>query len=200
MDEPLSNLDAQLRTQMRRRSPAPARTRCHDDVRHARPGRGDDDGDADRGDAKGRPPAAGAPQALYDPPDNLFVATFIGSPTMNLLQGRIERDGDAFSAFSANSGCRTDERRRRSARRLRGQGRRRWGAPEHLTDPTDGPHDRPRMRGRVKLVELLGSEQLVQIQLDAEPVVADALLEVARDMDATAAEAILGRTKSEGRS
>ena len=54
MDEPLSNLDAQLRIQTRARAdPAARAARDHDDVRHARPGRGDDDGAPDRGDERG---------------------------------------------------------------------------------------------------------------------------------------------------
>ena len=45
MDEPLSNLDAALRVQTRARDPeAPATARHDDDLRHTRPGRGDDDG------------------------------------------------------------------------------------------------------------------------------------------------------------
>ena len=61
MDEPLSNLDAQLRTELRSEiAGLQRRARRHDDVRHARPGGGDDDGDADGRDAKGDPPAARA--------------------------------------------------------------------------------------------------------------------------------------------
>ena len=58
-DEPLSNLDAELRVQMRVEiSGAAPRPRQHDDLRHPRPGRGDDDGDQDRG-AERRPDRAG---------------------------------------------------------------------------------------------------------------------------------------------
>ena len=86
MDEPLSNLDAQLRIQTRLRAdPAPPAARDHDDVRHARPGRGDDDGAPDRRDerrgdpadrdAAGRLPPAGerlrrdVPRRAADEPD-----------------------------------------------------------------------------------------------------------------------------------
>ena len=37
-----------------------------------------------------------SPQKLYDHPDNLFVAAFIGSPSMNLMEGQLDRDGDNF--------------------------------------------------------------------------------------------------------
>ena len=59
MDEPLSNLDAKLRVQMRAELAPPAGARGHDDLRDPRPGRGDDDGRSDRRDAKGHSPAAG---------------------------------------------------------------------------------------------------------------------------------------------
>jgi len=45
--------------------------------------------------------------------------------------------------------------------------------PEHLGHPLDGPGDRPRLHGRVKFVEQLGAESMVQIELDAKPVAAD---------------------------
>ena len=55
MDEPLSNLDAKLRVQMRADIAAPAaRARRHDHLRHPRPDRGDDDGRPGRRDAQGR--------------------------------------------------------------------------------------------------------------------------------------------------
>ena len=69
--------------------------------------------------------------------------------------------------------------------------------PEHLGDPAEGPPDRPRLRGQVRFVELLGAERMVQIQLDVKPVVVDQVLEVARDVDAAAAGEILGQTKSD---
>ena len=37
------------------------------------------------------------PQTIYDKPANIFVAGFIGSPTMNLLKGVLEPDGDALA-------------------------------------------------------------------------------------------------------
>ena len=55
---------------------------------HPRPDRGDDHGRQDRGDARRRVEQIGAPLDLYDRPDNLFVAGFIGSPSMNFLKAR----------------------------------------------------------------------------------------------------------------
>ena len=87
MDEPLSNLDALLRVQMRTEllQAAPAR-RAHDDLRHPRPDRGDDDGRPHRGPARRRHRSRSAPPSeVYSRPANTFVATFVGSPPMNLL-------------------------------------------------------------------------------------------------------------------
>jgi multiple sugar transport system ATP-binding protein len=95
-DEPLSNLDAKLRVQMRaeiralhQRLKATTVYVTHDQIEAMTM--------ADRivllnGGAIEQ---TGAPLELYDDPDNLFVATFIGSPAMNLFSGRYERAGDA---------------------------------------------------------------------------------------------------------
>ena len=87
-DEPLSNLDAALRVQMRIEiAQLHDELRRHDDLRDARPGRGDDHGRPHR---RAATPAAieqvGSPLELYDRPANLFVAGFIGSPKMNFVE------------------------------------------------------------------------------------------------------------------
>src|SRR5262249_12520987 len=118
----------------------------------------------------------GPPQTLYDEPDNLFVAAFVGSPGMNLLRARIERNGNGLE-------CALGEQRlaiNGTAAALAAY----VGAnvavgvrPEHLGDPAGSAAQRPRLHGRVKFVELLGAERLVQIELDATLVVADVMLE-----------------------
>ncbi len=93
MDEPLSNLDAKLRSSMRAEiSKLHQRWGRHLRVRHARPGRGDDHGHAHRA-AEGRHRAA-ARHAAGDlrAPANTYVARFIGTPPMNLLRAEL-RDG-----------------------------------------------------------------------------------------------------------
>jgi multiple sugar transport system ATP-binding protein len=199
MDEPLSNLDAKLRTQMRAEIAGLQRELgvttiyvTHDQVEAMTMGtriavmRG------------GLLQQQGPPQTLYDEPDNLFVATFVGSPGMNLLHGRIERDGDTLQCVLGDQ--RLPIAGTNGLAALAGY----VGAdlavgirPEHLSDPAEGPPGRPRLRGRVRFVELLGAERLVQIQLDVKPVVADEVLEVARDVDATAAGEILGLAESD---
>ena len=200
MDEPLSNLDAQLRTQMRAEIAGLQRELgvttmyvTHDQVEAMTMGT------RIAVMREGFLQQQGPPQILYDEPGNLFVATFIGSPRMNLLQGRIERDGGMLQCVLGDQ-------------RLPVIGTNGLVAtlagyvgtdvavgvrPEHLSDPAEGPRHRPRLRGRVGFVELLGAERMVQIQLDVKPVVANQVLEVARDVDATATEEILGRARSE---
>jgi hypothetical protein len=69
--------------------------------------------------------------------------------------------------------------------------------PEHLCDPDAGAAQRPRLQGRVKFVELLGAERLLQIELDATPVVADVMPEVVENVDGNAADTV---RESAGRS
>ncbi|MGC1318946.1 MAG: sn-glycerol-3-phosphate ABC transporter ATP-binding protein UgpC [Pseudolabrys sp.] len=102
-DEPLSNLDAKLRVQMRteikelhQRLKTTTIYVTHDQIEAMTM--------ADKIVVMhdGRVEQIGAPLELYDRPDNLFVAGFIGSPAMNMLKGRINVNGSA--AFEAPSG------------------------------------------------------------------------------------------------
>jgi multiple sugar transport system ATP-binding protein len=95
MDEPLSNLDAKLRVQMRAEIAALQRQLgtttlyvTHDQVEAMTMG---DRVAVMRG---GHLMQCAPPQELYDSPANLFVAGFIGSPKMNLFKSRIERRED----------------------------------------------------------------------------------------------------------
>ena len=102
-DEPLSNLDAKLRVQMRteikelhQRLKTTTIYVTHDQIEAMTM--------ADKIVVMhdGRVEQIGAPLDLYDRPDNLFVAGFIGSPAMNMLKGRIRANGAA--AFEASAG------------------------------------------------------------------------------------------------
>ena len=44
----------------------------------------------------GRAEQVGTPQEVYDDPETMFVANFIGSPPMNLVHGRVSADGSHF--------------------------------------------------------------------------------------------------------
>ncbi|MDJ0894359.1 MAG: sn-glycerol-3-phosphate ABC transporter ATP-binding protein UgpC [Alphaproteobacteria bacterium] len=103
-DEPLSNLDAKLRVQMRteikelhQRLGTTTIYVTHDQIEAMTM--------ADRIVVMhdGIVEQVGAPLDLYDRPDNLFVAGFIGSPAMNFLNGRIRRNG-AGATFETDTG------------------------------------------------------------------------------------------------
>jgi multiple sugar transport system ATP-binding protein len=103
-DEPLSNLDAKLRVQMRseikdlhRRLGTTIVYVTHDQIEAMTM--------ADRIVVMrdGKVEQIGRPLDLYDRPDNLFVAGFIGSPAMNFVNGRVAVDGDA-SVFRTADG------------------------------------------------------------------------------------------------
>ena len=80
-DEPLSNLDAALRVQMRLEiTQLHQSLGDHHDLRHPRPGRGHDHGGPIVVLNAGNIEQVGAPLELYNNPANLFVAGFIGSP------------------------------------------------------------------------------------------------------------------------
>lgn len=96
-DEPLSNLDAKLRIQMRteikelhQRLKTTTIFVTHDQIEAMTM--------ADKIVVmqEGRIEQSGTPLELYNQPKNLTVATFIGSPAMNLLSGTFRRDGDTF--------------------------------------------------------------------------------------------------------
>jgi multiple sugar transport system ATP-binding protein len=201
MDEPLSNLDAKLRVQMRaeisriqRELAATTIYVTHDQVEAMTMG--------DRVTVlrKGELQQVDLPQRLYDAPANLFVATFIGSPAMNLVESRLERgNGDLV--------CRIGEQAlvvppevvaARPA--LEAYVGREIGVgirPERLQDAalaTDAPDER-RLRGRVVLTEALGSELLAHVQVKAKPVIRDEVLEGLVELD----DAVVAELKSEAR-
>jgi len=101
-DEPLSNLDAQLRVQMRAEIKA-LHQRLKTTVVYVTHDQVEAMTMADRIVVMhdGRVEQMGEPLELFDRPANLFVARFIGSPSMNLIDGRIEEEGGAVSFRSA---------------------------------------------------------------------------------------------------
>src|SRR5258706_6265667 len=99
MDEPLSNLDAKLRVQMRAEIAGLQRTLgvttvyvTHDQVEAMTMG------DKVAVMRKGELQQVADPQTLYDRPVNLFVGGFIGSPSMNMIEARLERQNGGFAA------------------------------------------------------------------------------------------------------
>jgi multiple sugar transport system ATP-binding protein len=193
MDEPLSNLDARLRVQMRaevsriqHELEATTIYVTHDQVEAMTMG------DRIAVMRNGILQQTGHPQHVYDHPANLFVGSFIGSPPMNLVQARLDsRNGDVVVLVGAQELVVPAEVARvrpalsRYAGRTVGLGIR----PEHVRDPAlAGDGGRSRLRGEVRTTEALGSEVLVHLAVSAEPVLTEEVREVAVDVDAAALE------------
>ena len=181
MDEPLSNLDAKLRVQMRAEI---ARIQhdvgvttiyvTHDQVEAMTMG------DRVAVMRKGELQQMAEPQKLYDSPKNLFVASFIGSPSMNIFEGTVERSGDALTVKLGDQELPvpSDVAQRRPA--LSGYAGRTLAVgvrPEHLEDAAVARNGGVRLRGRVVLTEALGSEILAHVEINAKPVVTDDVVE-----------------------
>jgi multiple sugar transport system ATP-binding protein len=177
MDEPLSNLDAKLRTQMRsdiarlqREIGVTTMYVTHDQVEAMTMGT------RIAVMRDGRLQQQGPPQQVYDEPDNLFVAAFVGSPAMNLLHGRVERDGDGLSCIVGETRLPVAEANAGSPLRAYEGAEVAVGLrPEHLRDRASTPAGQPFLHGTVRFVEHLGSERNVQLEIDARPVADDKL-------------------------
>jgi multiple sugar transport system ATP-binding protein len=188
MDEPLSNLDAKLRVQMRseiariqRELSATTIYVTHDQIEAMTMGM------RVAVMRKGDLQQVGPPREIYDRPANLFVATFIGSPAMNLVQGTIVRGSDGLETKigSQRLPIPHDSGLDAYIGRNVAVGMR----PEHIREPAAVTHISGRfatLRAEVAATEILGSELLVHAEIDAEPVVTAEIREVAADVDVTA--------------
>jgi multiple sugar transport system ATP-binding protein len=171
MDEPLSNLDAKLRVQMRAEVARLQRNLgvttiyvTHDQVEAMTMGTRVavlKDGVLQQVDN---------PQALYDRPANSFVAAFIGSPSMNLYQGRIGSDNEDLTVSFGSQSIpvpREIVAANPEIAALDGSEVVVGLRPEAFAEPTSESDARPTMRVSVELVESLGAELVVHTTIDA---------------------------------
>ena len=101
MDEPLSNLDAKLRVQTRTQIAAlQRRSRRDHRLRHPRPGRGHDHGRPGRPAQRRPAPAGRQPAQPLRPAGNIFVAGFIGSPAMNIVDVQLTEEGACVGDYT----------------------------------------------------------------------------------------------------
>jgi multiple sugar transport system ATP-binding protein len=171
LDEPLSNLDAQLRVQMRaeilkvhRSVTATAVYVTHDQVEAMTMG------DRIVVMHEGRIQQVGTPDELYDHPVNLFVASFIGTPPMGFATCRVDRGGDGVRLNADAAAIRLPAE---AASKLGDREEVVVGIrPENLT-LADAGQDMPVLfRGRIEVVEMLGAEQLVHFSSGGESLTA----------------------------
>ena len=196
MDEPLSNLDAKLRVQVRTQIARLQRDLktttvyvTHDQVEAMTMG------DRVAVLRDGMLQQVAPPEVLYDEPDNMFVAAFIGSPAMNLLEGRLLRATDGTLGVELGS-QRLDlspallDARPALADFVEGEvvvGIR----PEQMEDDTlDLRVDEhvASLVADVELREALGSELLIHLRIDARPAITDDVRHAAADVDDAAME------------
>jgi multiple sugar transport system ATP-binding protein len=188
MDEPLSNLDAKLRVQMRAeisRLQGDLGTTTiyvtHDQVEAMTMG------DRVAVMRKGELQQVASPQELYDRPVNLFVAGFIGSPAMNMVEATLDRqDGRLVAGIGSQTITLDDEvvGARPALTDWAGRNVVVGIRPENLEDAAlsaDAPPDR-RLRGDVQLREALGSELVVHFNVDAPPALTEDVRELAQDL------------------
>jgi multiple sugar transport system ATP-binding protein len=176
MDEPLSNLDAKLRVQMRaeisriqRRLGVATLYVTHDQIEAMTMG------DRVAVLSAGTLQQCDAPQALYEAPTNLFVAAFIGSPAMNLYRATVDPDGESVRVGDQVLDISARMHGDRALGAFRGRDVVVGVRPEDLSDAalaeSEGAEDgsgRRQLVGTVELVEALGSEKLVHFRLEAE--------------------------------
>jgi multiple sugar transport system ATP-binding protein len=188
MDEPLSNLDAKLRVQMRAEISQLQHDLgvttiyvTHDQIEAMTMGQ------RVAVMRKGELQQVADPQTLYDRPVNLFVGGFIGSPAMNMLEANLERSDGSLVAVAGNQRLVLAEEliaKRPALEQYEGRDVILGIRPEELEDAAlakDIPTDR-HLRGEVRLREALGSEIMVHFTIAARAAVTEDVRELAADV------------------
>ncbi|KHL10742.1 multiple sugar transport system ATP-binding protein [Mumia flava] len=180
-DEPLSNLDAKLRGQMRTEIARLQRKLgittvyvTHDQTEAMTLG------DRVALLKKGELQQVATPRELYENPVNLFVAGFIGSPPMNFLPARVK--GDELELPFVTVPIPSDAAEAAKQHELLIAGIR----PEHFVDassPAASDSEGTRFSADVDVVEWLGNEQYAYIPFDAPQEVSSKLDELAKELD-----------------
>jgi multiple sugar transport system ATP-binding protein len=173
MDEPLSNLDAKLRVQMRaeiaKLQQQLATTTIyvtHDQVEAMTMG------DRVAVMSKGLLQQVARPQELYDRPANLFVAAFIGTPPMNLLEGTVTSINGGYAVSLGPDTLPLGDKALAAYPGVKSQTGRQLvvGIRSEALFPASERADLPTIGAQVELVESLGSQSMAYFHVDANAV------------------------------
>jgi multiple sugar transport system ATP-binding protein len=187
MDEPLSNLDAKLRVQMRadiaklqHELETTTVYVTHDQVEAMTMG------DRVAVMSRGELQQVDTPQRLYDHPANLFVAGFIGTPPMNLLQVPVAAENGAVNITLGGTSLPVTDEALHAYPRLREYAGRTAvaGIRSQALHPASDRTDLPTFSARVELVEALGAESMAYFKVDNYTIGSEAVT-----VDETLAEA-----------
>jgi ABC-type sugar transport system ATPase subunit len=171
-DEPLSNLDAKLRVHMRGEIIKLQKTLAttmvyvtHDQVEAMTMG--------DRIcvlDA-GRIMQVDTPLALYERPANRFVATFVGSPAMNILRGRLAKENETYRFVSSEMTLILPADKADKVKPYANKDIELGIRPEHILDRSTDTQADNVVRGTVLLIELMGNEIIVHVDVAGQTVI-----------------------------
>jgi multiple sugar transport system ATP-binding protein len=207
MDEPLSNLDAKLRVQMRAEIAKLQHDLgvttiyvTHDQVEAMTMG------NRVAVMRKGELQQVAEPQELYDRPVNLFVGGFIGSPAMNMVEATLAHENGRYAVKAGSQSISLDEETLGQRPALKDFGGRAvilGIRPEDLEDAqlaSETPAEH-RIHGQVELTEALGSEIMVHFSVDAPPALTEDVKELAAavgddrpvEANATSSTTLVGR-------
>jgi multiple sugar transport system ATP-binding protein len=201
MDEPLSNLDAKLRVQMRSEI---ARIQndlsvttvfvTHDQVEAMTMG------DRVCVIKKGELQQVGSPSQLFDHPANLFVGGFIGSPSMNFFASKLVENGGSYKIDLGDQTVTVSNdifETRPSLKDYAGEELICGIRPQDFEDAalkSDAPDDQ-RIKAKIDLVEAIGTETLVHFEVAAPIVLTEDMRELAEDVGGEEAERLEQRAK-----
>ena len=192
MDEPLSNLDAKLRVQMRAEI-----LRIQQDLQVTTVYVTHDQTEAmTLGDLvavmrKGVLQQVASPDELYTHPENLFVGGFIGSPAMNMVEATLSTNADGTFVEFAGRRLRIPVEVEAARPALAAYSGRRviLGIRPEATDDASlvaGPDPESRFTVEVGMVEGMGSDVYLHYTIEAPPVLTEDTRELASDIDANA--------------
>jgi multiple sugar transport system ATP-binding protein len=188
MDEPLSNLDAKLRVQMRAEIAGLQHDLgvttiyvTHDQVEAMTMG------DRVAVMRKGELQQVADPQTLYDRPVNLFVGGFIGSPAMNMIEATLQRQNGGLAAKVGEQSIAIEAQEVEARPGLAAYDGKQIVLgirPEDLEDAAlvSGSSSAHHLRGHAELTEALGSEIMVHFSIKAKHAMTEDVRELAEDV------------------